>query len=79
MEQRWCILSKIELSELNPSELAKELDDPDAECLICFDNEPNIILNPCEHNNFCKQCIDELQPEMCPICRTTIKSIITKK
>eukprot|EP01084_Bolivina_argentea_P155468 270919_1 len=76
MDQRWCVLSKIELTELNPKELAKELDDPDAECLICFDREPNIILNPCGHNNFCKICIDEYQTNECPICRTNIKSVL---
>eukprot|EP01083_Nonionella_stella_P295011 1002686_1 len=76
MQQRWCVLSKIELTELNPKELAKELDDPDAECIICFDCEPNVILNPCGHSNFCKLCLDEYKPTQCPICRTHIKSVL---
>eukprot|EP01083_Nonionella_stella_P001187 3459_1 len=76
MQQRWCVLSKIEIQELNPKELAKELDDPDAECIICFDRDPCVVLNPCGHKQFCKECIDELKPEECPICRTKVKSVL---
>jgi len=46
--------------------------DIDAECCICWERDPNIYLKPCCHSTFCSQCIEELKPVQCPICRMTI-------
>ncbi len=26
-------------------------------CVICFDNVPNILIDPCCHGGICKKCI----------------------
>ena len=46
--------------------------DIDAECCICWDRDPNVYLKPCCHSTFCSQCIEELKPIECPICRVKI-------
>ena len=50
--------------------------DIDAECCICWERDPNIYLKPCCHSTFCNQCIDELNPIECPICRCIIKEVV---
>ena len=48
------------------------------ECVICFENKPNVLYPKCLHISTCKRC-EELKPIFkCPLCReeTTIKYII---
>ena len=35
-----------------------------------------IILAPCGHKHFCKQCIKKLNNKNCPICKKTIESTV---
>jgi hypothetical protein len=45
-------------------------------CCMCFENEINLLLNPCSHS-YCKICIEKLKASgrnRCPICRTEIIS-----
>lgn len=72
MSQRWCFVDENELTKLNPKELAKLLDSSDYECIICWENEPNLRLEPCGHSSFCQSCINELKPTECPVCRTKV-------
>ncbi|KAL4235228.1 RING finger and SPRY domain-containing protein 1 [Mactra antiquata] len=39
-------------------------------CTLCFDNQADLILEPCGHIGFCSTCA--LQLETCPICRQEI-------
>lgn len=41
-------------------------------CTLCCDGVATVKLDPCEHRGFCTRCA--LQLEMCPICRSEIKS-----
>ena len=41
-------------------------------CLICLDNDLEVILEPCFHVVMCYRCSDQLR--YCPVCRTTILS-----
>lgn len=38
-------------------------------CKICMDNHINCILEPCMHFCICKDCIEILTDNKCPICR----------
>ncbi|CAD8105280.1 unnamed protein product [Paramecium sonneborni] len=44
-------------------------------CLICFENEPEIILNPCNHGGICIGCSENIMKttKQCFLCRTEIK------
>jgi hypothetical protein len=50
------------------------------ECIICMDNNKNIILQPCGHLVYCNDCYNNyynMQKFMtCPICRNEIYNII---
>jgi hypothetical protein len=46
-------------------------------CVICMENDRNILIEPCHHICCCRTCIDHLRdgnrPNFnCPICRTSI-------
>ena len=42
------------------------------ECCICFSNEIDVLLEPCNHLTICSTCVTSIKT--CPICRTDIKS-----
>mmetsp|Transcript_57663 Transcript_57663/g.151757 ORF Transcript_57663/g.151757 Transcript_57663/m.151757 type:complete len:100 (-) Transcript_57663:277-576(-) len=54
-----------------------------AVCCVCMERTPDVILVPCGHDIFCRQCIVEtlcvtshsIAPR-CPLCRSTIESIV---
>ena len=48
----------------------------DTVCKICFEKRKLIILAPCGHKHFCKQCIEKLNNKNCPICKKTIESTV---
>ena len=48
-------------------------------CRICLQNRISTCLLPCRHSNFCASCIQGLfdhADSRCPVCRTTIESLI---
>ncbi|CAD8199203.1 unnamed protein product [Paramecium pentaurelia] len=44
-------------------------------CLICFENEPDIVLHPCNHGGICTICSENIMKttKQCFLCRTDIK------
>ena len=48
-------------------------------CCICQDNEPDIIIQNCNHNCICSDCFSELQrsSSSCPMCREHIDNHTT--
>jgi hypothetical protein len=40
-------------------------------CIICYTNEPNIIIEPCGHGGMCQGCMLNLiqKERICPFCR----------
>ena len=51
-------------------------------CIICFTNNPEIIICPCGHKCICILCYDKLLAKAnfhkCPICQKKIESIVKK-
>ncbi|EGR31598.1 hypothetical protein IMG5_106500 [Ichthyophthirius multifiliis] len=43
-------------------------------CIICYENDRNIIILPCRHNSVCIGCVKNIQ--VCPICRNKIADTI---
>lgn len=56
-------------------EAMKRLSVKENACTLCFDNLANVKLVPCNHKGFCDQC--SVQLEVCPMCRSSIESILT--
>lgn len=46
------------------------------ECVICLDNDPNIIFLPCGHQCCCNLCYEQLKDKKCLLCRRIITSDI---
>jgi len=45
-------------------------------CVICMDNPRNAVILPCTHYIACATCLNKTG-ESCPLCRTTVSSIMT--
>lgn len=45
-------------------------------CIVCEENEKNIVLTPCHHLCLCNQCFVANHFDTCPICRSQINSHI---
>lgn len=58
---------------------------PDTEgndnCIICYTNEPNIIIEPCGHGGMCQGCMLNLiqKEKICPFCRKSMDHIYIVK
>ena len=46
-------------------------DSIDSKCIVCFDNDKNTIINPCNHMCLCEECSKDYikNSTICPICR----------
>ena len=44
------------------------------ECIICFENKPNILYTNCLHFVVCNVCDSKGRFKKCPLCRTKIKN-----
>ena len=44
------------------------------ECIICFENKPNILYTNCLHFVVCNVCDSKGRFNKCPLCRTKIKN-----
>ena len=47
------------------------------ECMICTNNEPNILIRPCNHGGYCEDCIINYlgTNNCCPTCKIPINKI----
>lgn len=48
-------------------------------CIICMENNRNILFEPCHHLSCCSTCINQMRnrPNFnCPICRTSIEQTV---
>lgn len=51
------------------------------ECIVCLENQRNIILIPCKHLVMCSECYDKytlhlyMHHAKCPVCRTRIENM----
>ncbi len=39
------------------------------DCVICLDEEPNILFPLCRHVPYCSSCSNDIQDPTCPMCR----------
>eukprot|EP00039_Didymoeca_costata_P003743 m.69417 g.69417 ORF g.69417 m.69417 type:complete len:723 (+) comp12056_c0_seq1:192-2360(+) len=53
----------------------RQEEDHTERCQICFDSLPNVVLHPCKHQDFCRDCVARCQT--CPLCRADIEDMTT--
>lgn len=46
----------------------------DGDCMLCMDDVPKIIYNPCGHLIYCIKCVNKNKPKRCDICNEKIFS-----
>jgi hypothetical protein len=70
------ILRSLGFNHSSWAELYSQKEQPSSEksCIICFENQINVILLPCAHLALCSSCAKNLMS--CPICRESIQSTI---
>jgi hypothetical protein len=51
--------------------------DADAECCVCMDTVPLVILVPCGHMRTCAACFGRCQ-HRCPTCRAVVTSVVDR-
>ena len=44
-------------------------------CLICMDNQIDILIEPCNHFCTCNQCYNKIDKKICPCCKSEITNI----
>eukprot|EP00798_Chlamydomonas_sp_ICE-L_P025269 gene25269-biopygen19735 len=51
-----------------------DADDDELLCVVCFERERNVFLQPCGHVIMCSRCCDEVleKSSTCPICRAQV-------
>lgn len=46
-------------------------------CCVCMMKPCDVVLRPCGHARFCKQCIDDPRVQRCPVCRSNIRNKVS--
>ena len=46
----------------------------ESECIICFENKPNMLFLDCMHLCVCNGCDSKGKFYKCPMCRTKLKN-----
>lgn len=54
--------------------VAEEHDD-DTSCVVCFERDTNVTLDPCGHANLCDVCVSRLVRRRCPTCRARARKV----
>ena len=73
-----CMVSRGDVVTFDGQTLRKEEADlDDLLCKICFGRPANCLVLPCEHHDFCDQCVGEWRRESptCPQCRGNIEEV----
>jgi hypothetical protein len=45
-------------------------------CVVCFTNAIDAVFVPCGHMTCCSACANQLDPQLCPMCRVPIAQIV---
>lgn len=47
-----------------------------ATCVVCMDQQKDIVLAPCQHSHCCLACFRRAQTHNCPMCRAPVRSVV---
>ena len=61
-----------DMEDDNPKPILKAI--TEKECVVCFENKPNILYTECLHIVSCSSCDTKGKFSKCPLCRTKIKN-----
>lgn len=61
--------------ETDEEPLVKPCQEPDDCCVVCFERDTNVTLDPCGHSNLCDVCVSRLVKRRCPTCRARARKV----
>ena len=67
------LIDKIAEKKKSESDIKKS----NIKCVICLDQDKNILCFPCKHISSCQSCFSKNTDLLCPMCRTPIESSVT--
>ena len=65
--------SELQRSIKNVEEAEEELESQ-RNCVMCMDNRKNVCFDGCDHMAVCQDCIGDLIPKQCPVCRAPFRT-----
>lgn len=69
--------TNIKIVEEQPSHIERIYEDTTSqECIICLDNNKEVIVDPCGHFYMCRGCSKSINN--CPLCRGPIRGLIDR-
>ncbi|CAD8197646.1 unnamed protein product [Paramecium octaurelia] len=70
-----------EKSNKNQNSINEDQQSIQDKCLICYENQPNILFVPCRHGGICEKCAQDivLKSNQCYLCRKNIQQILRIK
>ena len=73
-------VQKIPLIRKNPNDKNTSANIEENQCIFCLTNPPTVILAPCGHQCYCKECYDSNRNNIdrCPICRQIVQTGVEK-
>merc|ERR1712130_278616 len=76
---KWDKLSELERTLFHSLQIVRvkmnQIHESNQLCVICLDNDKNIVLQPCNHFVFCDECSRDRQD--CPLCHANITERIS--
>ena len=73
-------MSKKEIKTIkkNNNKKEEEIENLEENCILCYENKPNILIDPCCHGGVCKNCVIQYlkaDGKNCPLCKTNIEKL----
>ncbi|CAD8178439.1 unnamed protein product [Paramecium octaurelia] len=67
-----------ELQQKSQNSINEDQQSTQDKCLICYENQPNILFIPCRHGGICEKCAEDIvvKSNQCYLCRKNIKQIL---
>lgn len=75
-----CTEENLESVESEPRSGRNSGKNPDVLCKICMDDQPNIVMRPCNHGGLCEKCariiLSRGRERSCPWCRISVQRVL---
>ena len=68
------------VEEESEVKVKKVFEEEDPDCVVCMDQDYDVVIVPCGHYCLCKDCASIIQGDtgLCPICRGVINKVVTR-
>ena len=68
--------SSEDLTSQTPLPPPPDYDEEEGLCVLCYENQSDTVILPCNHTNFCSDCLSRLTKRKCPTCRGRCRKLL---